>query len=169
MDELLLYQKQINILLNRLKPFKLIDVSFSLTKIPDSNQFSLIYSFKIDHEKYWVSSPNFDEDYFNEVEKLDNYDYGEFLEDIPKYIGIEPIVVEANKYDHIGKKVYSPLITLLNSKRLNGTITFDNSSIAPIVTFELFDSDEFKSIYDVANFVGNNGFSIDNMRFFDIW
>jgi hypothetical protein len=169
MEDLKILNKQINIILQRLKPFKLINVSSSLNEIVDSDKLSLTYLFDIDHEKYWVSSPNFDENYFDEVAKLDTYDYDDFLIEIPKYVGIVGVIVKNNEYNHIGKKVYSPLIDLLNSKNLNGSITFDYKSIAPVVTFELFNSDEFKTIDEVANFVEANGVNIDDTRFFDIW
>jgi hypothetical protein len=167
MTQLEIYNKQMTTLYSKLKPVKLVESSASV-KYEKPDGYVIKYTFIIDHNKYWRSSPNFDIDYYTEVESIGNLEFDDLLYTLPNYIMPYETHWYGTNVIHKNTKSYRPLIQLLKEESLNPTIAFDNR-IHPTITFELFNSDKYKSIPDVVELVESHGFNIDDSQFYDIW
>lgn len=121
----------LNKALNKLAPHMLrnilveFTVAINKTDFYDLSQYEIIYTFTIDHSKFWGGkslaaepNPNFDENYNVEVNKLYNNEYENELDDIPKYLGINDFYVRV-LYKHINTDAYEPLINYLNKEHPN--------------------------------------------------
>jgi hypothetical protein len=162
----------LNKAINKLAPHMLrnIPLEFNVTinksQFYDFSTYDIIYTFTIDHSKFWQGksfagepNPNFDENYNEIVNQLYFGNYEDKLEEVPKYLGINDYDVRIH-YNHINTDTYEPLVTFLKKEYPNSFELLFHQS-APVVMINITDFNEDKD--DMYNTIQHEGFNIDDI------
>ena len=130
-----------------------IDFSVEISEYFNSyseKTYTIYVTIDNDHSKYWRSSPNYSEEYYEMITNLDTY-----LEDevysLSQYVITDEIVVKI-VWEHSGTDVYEPLFDLMGELKIPFAVKY--STYVPnlsIIIDDSFSDKNFGEIHDELN------------------